>query len=430
MIARFAKSMIGALLLVLLSSNAYAALEDRGISVGEGKLHPYYQLEPHFATNPSRNEVVIGTNDLEILNRLGLAINADTEKLKVDLDLSGEYDWYLGLQNEATKNHSDWGLNLDFGLHIAHKRKYSVKLTEGFSRSANAYNPAISSGLSLLNNNSGLMVFMKPGGGALELSLGYTFMLYWYMADGYSPNALQNMRHQVAFQSNWRFFPKTALTFSAIATPTIYLKNGSGALTSEGSAAYPALQSYDNPNSVPIMATVGLAGLMTTHLAFTANVGYGTTILLTKDKERTKDDILHAVVGKLELKYLIQDRGNIKAGYVRDVGPTSLYRFYAKNMWYLGYEQSFLAKQLTLETKVSYSIYKFGEELIPNNNYEGRRQDGVLGGDFALTYKCRRIFSISLVDHFEFRHSAYVTFAGTGVGYITNNLFLRFEVRY
>ncbi len=429
MITRFAKYICGTLFLLLISSTAFAAIEDRGISVGAGKLHPYYQLEPHFATNPSRKEVVAGTSDMEILNRLGLAIDADVEKIKVNMDLSGEYDWYLGLQSAATKRYSDWGLNLNLGMHIAHKRKYSVKIDEIFSRSANAYDPAISSGLSLLNNNTGLALIMKPGGGALDLILSYNFMLYWYMADGYSPEALQNMRHKVTFQSTWRFFPKTALNFTVTATPTIYLGNEAGALTEEGSAAYPSLSSYKNPNAMPITATIGLVGLMTTHLAFNASVGYGTTILLQKEIDK-KADILHAVIGKLELKYLIKDKGTIKVGYVRDVGPTSLYRFYAKNMWYIGYEQSILDKRLVLDTKVSYSMFKFGEELIPNNNYSGRRQDGVLGGEFSIAYNCKRIFSIALIDRLEYRHSKYITFAGTGVGYITNNLFLRLEVRY
>ena len=99
-------------------------------------------------------------------------------------------------------------------------------------------------------------------------------------------------------------------------------------------------------------------------------------------------------------------------------------------MWYIGYEQSILGKRLVLDTKVSYSMFKFGEELIPNNNYSGRRQDGVLGGDLSIAYNCKRIFSIALVERIEYRHSDYISFSGTGVGYITNNLFLRLEVRY
>lgn len=423
MIKRYVVYIASIVLVILgfLPSPGHAAVEDRGIKVGAGKLHPYYQLEPHFATNPSRAADPTGRSDLEILNRLGLALDVPSDTLKLNMDLSGNYDWYLGLMTPATKRNSDWGLDLDLGMHIAHKKKFSVKLNEIFSRSANAYNPAVTSGLSLISNNTGLDLIMKPGGGALQFTLSYNFMLYWYMANGINVDSLQNSRHRISFQTVWRFLPKTALTFAASTMPTVYLGGDGGDISSTH-------ETYQNINTIPVTATVGLAGLLTNKLSMTLNVGYGGTFVLSKSK--VDADTMHTVVGHLELKYNMRDNSSLAIGYNRDVGPASLYRFYKKNEGYLKYQHLLFNKHLALGAKGGYAYYIYGESVVTNNFYKDRRKDGVITGELSIGYNCNRIFSISLIDNVEYRHSHYISFNGTSVGYFTNNLFLRMDIRY
>ena len=65
-------------------------------------------------------------------------------------------------------------------MYINPKGKVSLKISENFTRTADAQNQTVQRTLRRISNRSGLDVQFKPGGGALEFKVGYAFNIDYY----------------------------------------------------------------------------------------------------------------------------------------------------------------------------------------------------------------------------------------------------------
>ncbi len=321
-----------------------------GIKIGEGRLHPFFDLELRFDSAAG----FFGTSTPGVLALRPEAIAHFRPGLKLeypssmmDLNFSGNLDYvfYTGLLTPGSSSASrlEGGLNLD----AAFNRKGVVELTinDHLNRSDRTNNPAASVGVLSFFNQLKIGVPIRPGGGALEFTPhgAWAVELFQPFSSTLSPgcadvtcdpSALAGMNYnnfRFGLDARWRFLPKTAVIFES---------------------SFDTRQ-YANPagNLPPLLlkAQAGIAGLVSPKISLTAKVGWGHDLAASGAK---------TVLGMAELAYLLNEASNVRVGYLRQLEPVPTFGVYGDDRAYLDARFLFFGR-LALRGYVAYDYLTF-----------------------------------------------------------------------
>jgi hypothetical protein len=375
----------GILALVLAGAgwSADARAAANGFKFGEGRVHPYFQLESRYdsaATFDANTRVPVA--DLILHFKPGVKLEMPSPKFSVNLDGFLDYLLYTGLvsPNTSSANRLQGDADLDIGLNRG--GHYGLDVGDHLMRSDRVSNPTVSVGVLSFYNDARAQVNLRPSGGAMELSPNYHLTTETYQPLG-APNStvstLDYLTHTFALAARWKFLPKTAFTLDGAFAMRDYLTSGSS-----------------NTPINALKATVGLAGLVSTHITTVLKVGWGQDFNSEKTFGAGSNQL--GLIGQAELGYLLSETGQIKIGFVRTFEPVAgAFVSYADNRGYLD-ARVLLGGRLTLRGTgsadfLNYAKVPAGEANSATNlsldagaDFEIVRWLSVSGG-YVLTYR-------------------------------------------
>ncbi|HEX4620055.1 MAG TPA: outer membrane beta-barrel protein, partial [Myxococcaceae bacterium] len=304
---------------------------DNGIKVGDGRLHPFFDLEgaydsaAGFFGTAGGNAVLSG----EIVTHFRPGLRLEMPSNLVNLNLGGDIDYvyYTGLisPGSSAASHLEASANLEADFNKAGAVEFEIG--DNFSRLDRTTNVALGVGILSLYNEAHASLPIHPGGGALEITPkgSVSFEQYTPLSTitvagctdpSCNPALVSNFNYldlNGGLSGLWRFLPKTALSIDA---------------------TYDARGYQNDPHSAQLLhGYLGLVGLVTAKLAVVAKAGWAQDFAGSNAK---------TVVGQAEVNYLLSDTSNIKAGYFRDLSPVPEYgmfgddRVYAEAKFFLG----------------------------------------------------------------------------------------------
>lgn len=253
---------------------------------------------------------------------------------------------------EMSRQHNI-GVNADARLDIAQGRPLGFGVFAGYNR---IIQPSVLADPNLSFNRSdiraGAEVIAIPGGGTLDMRLGYQLLAALFEESNGVP--FSSLTHEVSFKDRWRFRPRTAL-FSDTTLRFIDYPNADRAIF------------YLN-SSTPLRTRFGITGLLTDRFGALLAAGYGATFFADPNAVTTKqfDSFMGQAEGTFYLGQGAQgvdDPGKatlllstISLGVQRDFQASLLGGFYNSNKAYGRVEYWFGHKVL-----IRYDLY--GEQL-------------------------------------------------------------------
>lgn len=288
-----------------------------GIKMGEGRVHPFFDLELHYDSAAWVNSTLTDISP-ELIGHFRPGFRLDIPSNAVDLALNAnvDYVWYTGLITPNSKAASRLDAGADLSANFNKKGPVGFELGDRFSRSDRTTNVAVSIGVISLFNEVRGAIPIKPGGGALELSPSASYAVEFFspLAGGdeeCSPTVpcqdfnYQNVRFGLA--GNYRFLPKTALILDATFDMRSYFNPG------------------PNKEADLLKAQAGLAGLVSPKIALLLKLGWAQDFL----------GAAKTLVGHGELSYLLNERSNVKFGYLRSIDPVPIYGSFGDDRGYV-----------------------------------------------------------------------------------------------
>lgn len=379
---------------------------ENGIKLGDGRMHPYLQLDTHFIVNPGRLSSGDAPNDLVLVARPGLDILLPSDSLDLTFNGDLEYQQYLGIDKKRTRNLSTFAGQLGLNIDMNKNGSLGFRIRENLLRGADAANETVGGRLLHISNDAGLGVDIRPGGGALIFSIDGGFFYDRYDRGDELPSAadLDNMRITPKLRVTWKFLPKTAVFLDAEGQITRYFT------------------SVNKPANANILLTqLGAAGSISQKIALLLKAGYGNTFINSPD-----GDNWQSFVGQAEFNYLASETTRLRVGALRTVQATSLFKYFALNRAYLGFDQA-IGGRMHLGLKLAYNFQRYGIALAGPTN---PRVDSHVTADITFSYQATEWMTVTLSDKLDWRASNYTQQTGTKIGYTNNDLFLRVGLRY
>ena len=316
---------------------------DNGFKVGAGRLHPFVEVEGRYDSNVlyfAGGKI----GDMILHVRPGFSLQVPGSLMNVDLDALVDWNKYLGV-NDAGTAFSKLYLNANLGVTVRPNGKYSLELKDQFRRSDQT--PSLSLGTAVISdlNDLKLTIPMRPGGGALLLSLGgewqmesfESFESSWSCGtsecSAFSYNQLTG-----SGEARWLFLPRTAVVFNV---------------------DYFARMPKDTGVALKVSglhSTIGLTGLISPHVAATAKVGYGDTFGSAGPSYRTW-------LANAEVEYIASETASVRLGYLHtyaaDAGGLQVSLYGISRVYTDGH--ILVAGQLTLKAeaewdRISYAL--------------------------------------------------------------------------
>lgn len=308
--------LIGALASLALPSAALA--EGKGFPIGEkSRVHTRLDLGVAFDTNPDR--FTDSVSDWRMTVRPGLAINVPGEHIEFNLGGKVAVDYYFGTGAQIDRGFVGGDVGLDFRAG-SEKSVIAFELGDHITRTPSFFADVGTVGSAERRfrqwyNVGNANLVLRPGGGALEFRIGYTNRLSLY------DDLPQSQRHGVAFETLWKFFPKTALVFNADLS-FFSAETQVGAL--------------DTLRSSPYNITLGLRGQLTQRLTAELAGGIGDSLTWTdsffSDLATTNQ---RTFIARVMLAYAIFDLSEIAVGYDRSLIPVIYLNSYSVDSPYL-----------------------------------------------------------------------------------------------
>lgn len=365
-----------------------ARAEENGLKIGDGRLHPYFDLETRYDTaaqvsiDPTTGASA-GVGDLIFHFRPGMKLDVPSTTLAVSMGAAVEYLVYAGLKSKTASSLNRLQAEADLDLGVLRGSVVSFDLGDHFTRSNQTTDVGLVVGTLSLFNDARAAMTVAPGGGSLTISPGYHLQL-----EAFSPlasvtgaatptidyGARNYLQHRITLENRWRFLPKTAV-----------LLDGEYDIRDYGNAA-------GGTNISFFRAQTGISGLLTPHVAVVARAGYTRDLTLNSFGAA-------AIIGQLEGSYLPSETSLIRLGVLRTFEPVSLpYVSYEDDRAYL--EGRLLAvSRLTLHAFTSLDYLGFKSAQATGRN-DLQVQAGV-GADIEVT----RWFNIGVGDALSVRTS-------------------------
>lgn len=306
----------------------YAGKDDIGYDAGQHAM-VYQQILPG-------NALTFG---------LGLGIkNKNTKTMLLDLVATGGYDLYLS-DNEKLKEHSNFKVDAGIRAEFFRSGPVALILHERFRRMLERRNGETSANYNRHVNDLGLGIRFAPGGKALQITAGYSFI-----SDAFTdvPSSWGDMFvHDLDLRGAWKFFPYTALVLETNWQIRDYRTDDAG--------RYGELT-----DSKPLRIRVGLNGFITKRFSILGLIGYGNSFHKERADETNAgaNDSFNMLIGELRLSLQFNPDSVLQGGYRYDFRDSLFVNFTSYHKLYLNYQQR-IAKRLELELDVGYFFLKY-----------------------------------------------------------------------
>lgn len=414
---------LGLALLTLLApaARAQALVEANGIKIGDGRLHPFLNLLGRFDSAAGYfggNNTLAGELILQV--QPGVRFGLESDSTTVNFNGNAEYVWYTGALNRSSVAASRFQTSV--GLDTAFNRDGAVEVQLGdqLTRSDRTQNAAVGIGVLSLFNNAYLRFPIHPGGRALEFTPRVDWAVEFFepLLGGVVPGCatgnitcdplnLSKMNYSSVIPglgARWKFLPKTALTFDSSLNIRTYWNptNGPGS----------------NLNALVFGARVGIAGLITSHFAVTANVGYG------GDFSNLGRGGFSSVIAQVDLGWLPREGSAVHLGYSRTAQPVPVYGTFGDDRAYIEARVTVL-QRLGITANFAFDNLTF---YSPLNATNFSRADQLLTGGAAVEYRFTSWFFAALQYGFSARISS--TAATQNINFVRHEPTLRVTFQY
>jgi hypothetical protein len=354
------------------SAQPVAGTENNGIRIGDGRLHPYIDLELRYdsaalvtlnkcggtATTPG----VCG--DLVAHVRPGMILNVPDSW--VDFSLSGNADfvWFTGLLTKSDTSSSYVGGTANMSAAFNRTGSVEADLTDTFSRSDTPHDPSLGVGVLSLYNEVALAAPIHPGGQALQITPKAAFEVEYFSPivssgpSGVSPGYANYRNLDFELNGRWRFLPKTAVVVDTNFQDRTYVNTG-------------------NAQALLFRAQAGLAGLLSPRVSVVAKAGWA------KDFGQSSGN---AFIGIGELTYLFNAFTTLRAGILRTVEPVSLYGTYTDLRPYVE-GRALLMGRLQLHALLAYDLLSYSTPTTALAATNSGRQDNIWSLDLGPQYE-------------------------------------------
>jgi hypothetical protein len=409
--------LVGAVLLcpVLASAQQGRPSGGNGFKVGDGRLHPFLDLEtrvdsgagyfpPPGSTSPEDLPSDLGGEFIFHI-RPGFKLEVPSPRLALNLTAQADYLLYSGLLTPASKSASHLQGMADLSARFNPEGVLGVELTDHFTRSDRTRTAAVGAGVLSLYNELRLNVPFRPGGGAIEITPEASWAVEFFESLGAlrpvgctegvcDPVALETFDYnnvRLGLDGRWRFLPKTAL----VVDTDFDLRSYFGGTT---------------PNAQLMRAMVGLAGLVSPKISVTAKAGWGQNFGASGGG---------TFLAQLEGTYLMSPTMTFKGGYLRTLEPVSAYSLFRDDRGYVEGRALFGGK-LAVHGAVAYDLLSFASATAP-------RSDNILTVDVGPEYQFRP-WLVGAAGYTLNTRSSSVT--GSGINYTRHEGYVRVSVSY
>jgi len=365
------------------SASSIAHEGPNGLKVGEGRLHPFFDLEPRLDTAagffPTTGGGLSTQPSPELILHLRPGVKFELPSNVAAIDFAGdlEYLYYTGLL--APGSYVASRLEGAANLNVALNRQGQVQfdLADDFAYSDKTRNLSAVLGVLSLFNEARAQLDIRPGGGALEIAPRGAFALEQFRAlstvtvpgcpsgeQTCDPAAVQRMNYiniRGGLDARWKFLPKTAIVLES----------------NFDARSYTDPLSTNQP-SLLLRVVGGLQGLLTTKIAVVAKGGWGYDFVTSA----TPGTNANTFLAQAEGTYLLNEASNFKLGYYRSVEPVPAFQTVQDDRIY-GEARALLAGRLVLRAYGAVDFLGFGNGPPP----APRRFDVVITADPAAEYQ-------------------------------------------
>lgn len=406
-LSRIAAALVASVLTCVV---APAWAQGNGLKVGEGRLHPFFDLETRFdsaaAVVPKAGELqrFEMAGDLMVRFKPGLKYELLGSDLQLNLAGNLDYVQYTGVINPGTRAASRLQGEADLDLGINRGGAVSLDLGDHFVRSDRTVTTVLGVGALSLFNDARAQLNIRPGGGALSFEPNYHLTTEFFSpfsavrhgncavgdstCDPGSVSKLNYMSHTFGVNARWKFLPKTALVIDSDLGYRMPIAGGTG------------------ENLLTLKAMGGIAGLLTPRIATTAKIGYGRDFSL---------DTYNSVIAMAEIAWLLSQTAQIRAGYTRTFEPMGGGQFHS-----YGDDRAYLDARMLLAGKMTLRAQGAYDYLTYRGPTAGTAHN--VTGDLGADYEIQRWVNVGLGYLFTNRQSA------TGQAFLNLRNFQRHEV--
>ncbi len=374
----------------------------RGIKAGRFKIWPRFDVEGGYDSNvfyqSSSDPTPITTAGLL---RVGPGVRVENPTygdLHLVFDGVAKYRRFFSGNDQVDSQQSNIQADVDFVLGLFERRIVAARVFDHFQRRLDTPNESIDATYNRFINRAGLRVGFRPGflpgrtsrRPAFEIGLQYAFDLIRF--DDFSE--FDQNQHEARLLGQWRFFPKTALEFSA----TWALRDWRQA-SRDGS----------RHDSRPLRVLIGLNGFITRHIAATVRVGYGQGFY-------TEGPDVHAPIGRLSVSWTPRDQTVVTGGYMRDFTDSYYSNYFTADRVFAEAQQQ-LGHHFDVRAHVEYDYLHFasfdpsavGADVLGRfrvTNQTTRREHAIVAR-LDAEWDVTRFLGLTLGYHFERRFSDF-----------------------
>ncbi len=308
----------------------------RGINFGEFLLWPSLTLEGRYDTNLFMAADAETPKDAPILRVMpGFAIsNPKPNKFALTLASDADLRVYISGDDRLT-DQNNVGVRGDFRFELLPNGPVSLVFQDVFRRMLYPASISLARSFNVNNNRAGAKLAIHPGGGALDVGLGYQFVYNSF--DDYADG--EWLSHNMMFRTTWRFYPKTIAFVEASASLRDWTK------APEFAGFY--------VDSMNLRSYLGLSGYITKKLATIAKVGYGNSL-------HDEGPSFEHLIAHGELSYKFSSSILIAGGFLRDYKPAYYSNWFVDNRSYLRAQLRF-ARRVSLDVSAAYSLVDYAE---------------------------------------------------------------------
>ncbi len=245
-----------------------AKVEGGGVALGERLvLHLGIGAELRYdsnvfyeTTNPTQGLALRLTPSFALSTKNAQRPNPDgsVSPHKVEFRLGAGLDYREWVySNTGTNPPRQFNVLGNFGLTLFPAGPVTAEIFDNFTRSTQPAYQAVNYNLDRDMNEAGIRLRIKPGGGRLELQLGYIFGIDLWETQ--QLKEYDNFYHHATIRLLWKFLPKTA----------VYIQGDEVAYQYRNPATTTV-----RPDGYPLRVTAGLNGLLTSKLTFDLYAGY------------------------------------------------------------------------------------------------------------------------------------------------------------
>ncbi len=385
--------------------NAPARPPANGLKVGDGRLHPFIELQTRFDSAAGflnahdRGQPPKLRPELIVHVRPGARLDVPGDALQLGLNGNLDLLWYTGLLSEGSNNFSRVQGQGALDLLFNPGGTVELRLGDTLVRTDRAENPSVGVGVLSLYNQVRAELGIRPGGGALEIVPGasYTLERFSPLADGVLPDcppseplcspaavsALNYGNAAFTLRGSYKFLPKTAVVLDARYDLRDYTGGSREARMLTGSA--------------------GISGLVTPKISVLAKLGYA--------NDYAVEDV-RSVIATVEGAWLASETANVRVGYLRRLEPVAFFGSYVDDRAYAE-ARALVGGRLSARVYGSFDLLTFQE--APRRDTLWRLDVGpdyaltrwlVVGAGYMLT---TRASSQSTAQTFNFaRHEGYL----------------------